>query len=130
MKHSIALKIFSLAVGVLIMMIVAAVLNSLQVIHLGNQVRNISEMGLPISIQGAELNESGLRRRIAFERLYREYQSSFPDSVAILEAETNFEAAYVIGAACAITSLQTFSAGRLKIHWSAILFIWAISSSL
>ena len=91
MKHSIALKIFSLAVGVLIMMIVAAVLNSLQVIHLGNQVRNISEKGLPISIEGAELNESGLRRRIAFERLYREYQSSFPDSVAILEAETNFE---------------------------------------
>ena len=91
MKHSIALKIFSLAVGVLIMMIVAAVLNSLHVIHLGNQVRYISENGLPISVQGAELNESGLRRRIAFERLYREYQSSFPDSVAILEAETNFE---------------------------------------
>ena len=91
MKHSIALKIFSLAVGVLIMMIVAAVLNSLQVIQLGDQVRNISDKGLPICIQGAELNESGLRRRIAFERLYREYQSSFPDSAAIKEAETNFE---------------------------------------
>ena len=91
MKHSIALKIFSLAVGVLIMMIVAAVLNSLQVIHLGNQVRNIADKGLPVSIQGAELNESGLRRRISFERLYREYQSSFPDSAAIQEAETNFE---------------------------------------
>ena len=73
------------------MMIIAAVLNSLQVIHLGNQVRNIADQGLPISVLGAELNESGLRRRIAFERLYREYQSPFPDTAAIQEAELNFE---------------------------------------
>jgi adenylate cyclase len=91
MKHSIALKIFSLAVGVLIMMIVAAVLNSIQVIHLGDQVRNISTTGIPIAVHSAQINESGLRRRIAFERLYREYQMPVKDSSVIREAESNFE---------------------------------------
>jgi hypothetical protein len=91
MKHSIAIKIFSLSVGVLIMMILAAVLNSIQVIHLGNQVRDISTSGIPIATHAAQLNESGLRRRIAFERLYREYQMASKDSSVITEAETNFE---------------------------------------
>lgn len=72
-------------------MIVAAVLNSIQVIHLGNQVRDISNSGIPIATHAAQLNESGLRRRIAFERLYREYQMPTRDSAVIVEAEMNFE---------------------------------------
>lgn len=71
-------------------MIVAAVLNSIQVIHLGNQVRDISNSGIPIATHAAQLNESGLRRRIAFERLYREYQMTTTDSSVIAVAETNF----------------------------------------
>lgn len=91
MKHSIALKIFGLAIGVLILMIVAALLNSFHVLNMGKEIRNISESGLPISEQAAELNESGLRRRIAFERLYREYQLPVKDSDAIREATVNFD---------------------------------------
>jgi adenylate cyclase len=91
MKHSIALKIFSLAVGVLIMMIVTAVLNSIQVIHLGDQVRDISGSGIPIAKHAAALNENGLRRRIAFDRLLREYQIPVRDSIIVQAESANFE---------------------------------------
>lgn len=73
------------------MMIVGAALNSLQVVQLGNQVRLISASALPIAYKAAQLNEFGLRRRIAFERLSREYQLSIKDSSVITEAEVNFE---------------------------------------
>jgi len=91
MKHSIAIKIFSLSVGILIMMIIVAILNSVQVIQLGGEVSDIANKAIPLSSTAAQLNESGLRRRISFERLYREYQMTNPDSSAIKEAETNFE---------------------------------------
>ena len=91
MKHSIAIKIFSLSVGILIMMIIVAILNSVQVIQLGGEVSDIANKAIPLSSSAAQLNESGLRRRIAFERLFREYQMANPDSSLIKEAETNFE---------------------------------------
>ncbi len=91
MKHSIALKIFGLAVGILIMMIIVAILNSKAVLTLGNKVNDISEVSIPIANHAAELNEAGLRRRIAFERLYREYSLTDSDSSVIKEAEPNFD---------------------------------------
>ena len=91
MKHSIAIKIFSLSVGILIMMIIVAILNSVQVIQLGGEVSDIANKAIPLSSSAAQLNESGLRRRIAFERLFREYQMANPDSSVMKEAETNFE---------------------------------------
>jgi adenylate cyclase len=91
MKHSIAIKIFSLSVGILIMMIIVAILNSIQVIHLGGEVSDIANKAIPLSSSAAQLNESGLRRRIAFERLFREYQMTSPDTSVVNEAETNFK---------------------------------------
>ena len=91
MKHSIALKIFGLAVGILILMMIVAVMNSIAVLNLGKQVENISQIGIPIAKEAAELNEAGLRRRVAFERLYREYAQPQPDKNVIAEAEPNFE---------------------------------------
>jgi adenylate cyclase len=91
MKHSIAIKIFSLSVGILIMMIIVAILNSIQVIHLGGEVSDIANKAIPLSSSAAQLNESGLRRRIAFERLFREYQMASPDTSVVNEAETNFK---------------------------------------
>ena len=91
MKHSIALKIFALAVGILLMMIVVAMVNSMAVIKLGHEVNKISEVTIPIANHAAELNEAGLRRRIAFERLYREYSLTEADSSVLNEAEPNFE---------------------------------------
>jgi len=91
MKHSIALKIFSLAVFILILMIVVSVVNSIEVIKLGEEVQSISHTDMPIANHAADLNEAGLRRRIAFERLYREYAIAIPDTAVINEAETNFK---------------------------------------
>jgi adenylate cyclase len=91
MKHSIAIKIFSLSVGILIMMIIVAILNSIQVIHLGGEVSDIANKAIPLSSSAAQLNESGLRRRIAFERLFREYQMPNPDTFVVNEAEINFK---------------------------------------
>ncbi len=91
MKHSIALKIFGLAVFILLLMIAVAVVNSIEVIKLGNEVESIAQTDMPISGHAADLNECGLRRRIAFERLYREYAAPIPDTSVIKEAEINFK---------------------------------------
>ena len=91
MKHSIALKIFGLAVGILLMMITVSIINSIAVIKLGKEVNEISVVSLPIANHSAELNEVGLRRRIAFERLYREYSFAEADSSVLKDAEPNFE---------------------------------------
>lgn len=91
MKHSIALKIFSLAVFILLLMIIVAFINSIEVIKLGKEVESISKTDMPIAAHAADLNESGLRRRIAFERLFREYAAVTPDTTVITEAETNFK---------------------------------------
>jgi len=90
MKHSIALKIFSLAVFILMLMIVVALINSIEVLKLGKEVETIANTDMPISSHASDLNEAGLRRRIAFERLYREYAATIPDTSVINEAETNF----------------------------------------
>lgn len=91
MKHSIALKIFGLAVGILIMMIIVAIVNSIAVLKLGKEINQISIVTIPIANHAAELNEAGLRRRIAFERLYREYSFAVADTDVLKEAEPNFE---------------------------------------
>lgn len=91
MKHSIALKIFGLAVFILLLMIGVAVVNSIEVIKLGSEVESITKTDMPIAGHAADLNEFGLRRRISFERLYREYAAPVPDSSVIKEAETNFK---------------------------------------
>ena len=91
MKHSIALKIFGLAVFILLLMIIVAFINSIEVIKLGKEVESISKTDMPIATHAADLNEVGLRRRIAFERLFREYAAVTPDTTVITEAETNFK---------------------------------------
>ncbi len=91
MKHSIALKIFGLAVNLLILMIVIAVINSVEIVKLGKEVAEISEISIPIASHAAELNEAGLRRRIAFEPLYREYSFPIADTSVTREAEYNFK---------------------------------------
>ena len=91
MKHSIALKIFGLSVSLLVLMLVVAILNSFKVIKLGEDVEEIASVSLPVSHHAALLNESGLRRRIAFERLYREYGTASPDSATVADASVNFK---------------------------------------
>jgi adenylate cyclase len=90
-KHSIALKIFALAVGIIALTVVVAILTNIEVIGLGGDVATVARKTIPLASQAADLNEVGLYRRVAFERLYREYAEPQPDQESIKQATENFE---------------------------------------
>ena len=91
MKHSIALKIFALAVGIIALTVVVAILTNIEVIGLGGDVATVARKTIPLASKAADLNEEGLYRRVAFERLYREYAEPQPDQETIKQATENFE---------------------------------------
>jgi len=91
MKHSIALKIFALALGIIGLTVVVAILTNIEVIGLGRDVAKVARKTIPLASRAADLNEAGLFRRVAFERLYREYGESQPDEETIKQATENFE---------------------------------------
>ena len=91
MKHSIALKIFALAVGIIALTVVVAILTNIEVIGLGGDVATVARKTIPLASKAADLNEGGLYRRVAFERLYREYAEPQPDQETIKQATENFE---------------------------------------
>jgi len=90
-KHSIALKIFALAVGIIALTVVVAILTNIEVIGLGGDVATVARKTIPLASKAADLNEAGLYRRVAFERLYREYAEPQPDQETIKQATENFE---------------------------------------
>jgi len=90
-KHSIALKIFALAVGIIALTVVVAILTNIEVIGLGGDVATVARKTIPLASRAADLNEAGLYRRVAFERLYREYAEPQPDQETIKQATENFE---------------------------------------
>jgi len=91
MKHSIALKIFALAVGIIALTVVVAITTNIEVIGLGVDVATVARKTIPLAAKAADLNEAGLFRRVAFERLYREYAEPQPDAETIKQATENFE---------------------------------------
>lgn len=91
MKHSIALKIFSLAVGIVILTVLVAFVTNVEVVWLGKQVANISNKDIPLVGHAASLHQAGLYRRIAFERAYREYGEPNPDLKTINDARNEFD---------------------------------------
>jgi len=91
MKHSIALKIFALAVGIIALTVVVAITTNIEVIGLGGDVATVARKTIPLAAKAADLNEAGLFRRVAFERLYREYAEPQPDAETIKQATENFE---------------------------------------
>jgi adenylate cyclase len=91
MKYSIAKKIFTLALGILMITVVVAVITNIEVVEIAKEDKFISKNIIPIANEATGLNDAGLRRRIAFEMLYREYGEPVPDQKVIDEAETNFE---------------------------------------
>jgi len=91
MRHSIALKIFALAVGIIALTVVVAITTNIEVIGLGGDVATVARKTIPLAAKAADLNEAGLYRRVAFERLYREYGEPQPDAETIKQATENFE---------------------------------------
>lgn len=91
MRYSIAKKIFTLALGILMITLVVAVITNIEVIEIAKEDKFISNTIIPIVNEATGLNEAGLRRRIAFERLFTEYAEPVPDQQVITEAEGNLE---------------------------------------
>jgi len=91
MKHSIALKIFALAVGIIGLTVLVAITTNIEVIGLGLDVTTVARKTIPLTAKIAGLNEAGLLRRVAFERLYRQYGEPQPDTKSIAQAKENFE---------------------------------------
>lgn len=91
MKYSIAMKIFTLAVGIMLTTVLVAIITNVEVVKISRDVRFNGSIILPLASETAGLNETGLRRRIAFERIYREYGEPLPDPKVLEEAEKNIE---------------------------------------
>ena len=64
MKHSIALKIFALAVGIIGLTVVVAILTNIEVIGMGRDVATVARKTIPLASKAADLNEAGLFRRV------------------------------------------------------------------
>ena len=91
MRRSIALKIFALAAGIIALTVVAAISTNIEVVGLGADINTVARKTIPFSRQAARLNETGIFRRVAFERLYREYGEPLPDPQVIEDASRRFD---------------------------------------
>lgn len=91
MRHSIALKIFGLAVGLAALTVLVAIMTNLEVAALGSDLTSVTHKTMPLAAEAANLNEAGLFRRVAFERLYREYGEPEPDAKTISEAKAIYD---------------------------------------
>jgi hypothetical protein len=56
MKHSIALKIFALAVGIIGLTVVVAILTNIEVIGMGRDVATVARKTIPLASRAADLN--------------------------------------------------------------------------
>ena len=90
-KVSIAAKIFGLAVFLLCLTIALTAFLLWQVTELNNELRVIAKNLIPLQRSIANVNDFGLRRRLAFERLYGAYLSGRVGSDVVAEATTNYK---------------------------------------
>jgi len=91
MKHSIATKIFGLAVLLLCLTIALGGILLWHVTELNRDLREIATRLMPLSSSLADVNEYGLRRRLAFERMYGAYLSGSPGADVVAEAAKNYQ---------------------------------------
>ncbi len=91
MKHSIALKIFALAVGILVITVSIAVLTNVEVIGLGKDVAIVARQTVPLAKEASELDECCLERRIAYQNLYCQFTEPNPNKETIEKRQKNFE---------------------------------------
>jgi nitrogen fixation/metabolism regulation signal transduction histidine kinase len=90
LKSTIATKIFGLAVLLLCLTITLSAFLLWQVTRLNGQLRAIVGRYQPLTSSAANLDEYGLRRRLAFERWFGTLNSATPNENIIKEATTNY----------------------------------------
>lgn len=87
--HGIGARIFGLALLLVLFMVALVGFLLAQVSALNSQVREITTLHAPLDRALVELNEAGLRRRLAFERWQGALVSGARRDVAIEEASAN-----------------------------------------
>jgi adenylate cyclase len=90
LKSTIATKIFGLAVLLLCLTITLSAFLLWQVTRLNVQLKVIVGRYQPLTSSAANLEEYGLRRRLAFERWFGTLNSATPNENIIKEATTNY----------------------------------------
>ncbi|HSI65262.1 MAG TPA: adenylate/guanylate cyclase domain-containing protein [Candidatus Saccharimonadia bacterium] len=88
---SIASRIFGLALILVCLMIALVCFLLYQVAALNGHLRIIAGYYAPLRLTLVDLNEAGLRRRLAFERWHGALDSGQDRSVAIAESSRNYE---------------------------------------
>ena len=89
-RLSIAMKVFGLAVLLLCLTVALAGFLLWHVTRLQGDMKVIVQRELPLAASLSDLDEYGLRRRLAFERWLGELNSTRPDQEIIKEANTNY----------------------------------------
>ena len=90
LKSTIGTKIFGLAVLLLCLTITLSAFLLWQVTRLNVQLKAIVGRYQPLTSSAANLDEYGLRRRLAFERWFGTLNSATPNENIIKEATTNY----------------------------------------
>ncbi len=89
-KQSIAAKIFGLAVFLLLLTVVLTGFLLHEVAHTERDLEVVAHLDVPLTESVSRIHEYGLRRRLAFERLYGALDSTHMNAGIISEATTNY----------------------------------------
>ena len=89
-RHTIAAKIFGLAIILLLLTIVLAGFLLFEVTRTKQDLTVVANFDVPLTQSVARLHEFGLRRRLAFERWFGALNAAQPNGEVIAEATSNY----------------------------------------
>jgi adenylate cyclase len=87
---SIRTRILGLAIFLLALTIALVIFLLRQVDHLQDQLAELTRVDIPLANALSHLDEYGLRRRLAFERMFGALNRDPPDAEVLAEAEANY----------------------------------------
>src|SRR5205814_4757153 len=90
-RQSIAAKIFGLAIFLLLLTIALAAFLMLEVARTEQQLRVVAEFDVPLSKSLGQIDDAGLRRRLAFERWFGALNAAEPNREIVTEASSNYK---------------------------------------
>ena len=89
-RHTIAAKIFGLAIILLLLTIVLAGFLLFEVTRTKQDLAVVANFDVPLTQSVARLHEYGLRRRLAFERWFGALNAAQPNGEVVAEATSNY----------------------------------------
>jgi class 3 adenylate cyclase len=89
-RQTIAAKIFGLAIILLLLTIALACFLLYEVTHTTQDLTIVANFDVPLTQSLSRLHESGLRRRLAFERWFGALNATEPNAEVVAEAKGNY----------------------------------------